>query len=74
MTGKEWMAGYLSQHDIDWDKLTAAERFKLTMLIPCTIRCFRIGDAVDVKPGEDCPECGHEVPLLTSWEKIPLGI
>lgn len=68
MTAKEWIANYLEANALDWDKLTKGEQFQITRLVPCNVRCFRVGGAVDVKPGEECPECGNPRPLLTSWE------
>jgi len=70
MTAEQWLAGYLEANNFDWDKLTKGEQFKVTMLVPCSIRCFRVGGPVDVKPGQACPECGHERPLLTVWERL----
>lgn len=70
MTAEEWVAGYLEANELDWDKLTNAEQFRVTMHVPCNIRCFRVGGAVGVKPGEPCPECGKPRPLLTSWERL----
>jgi hypothetical protein len=70
VTAEHWLDGYLEANGIDWDKLTKGEQFKITMLVPCSIRCFRVGGAVDVKPGEECPECGKERPLLTVWERL----
>ena len=74
MTGPEWVNDFCKAHDLDWTKLTAGDRFKITMLVPCAIRCFRVGEAVDVRPGDVCPECEHRQDLQTSWEKIPLEI
>ena len=74
MTGEEWVHKLCQEREIDWSKLTAGQRTQITMLVPCTIRCWRVGGPVDVRPGEDCSECGRHVELLTSWEKIPLDL
>ena len=74
MTGEEWVHELCQARGIDWSRLTAGERTQITMHIPCTIRCWRVGVSIEVKPGEDCPECGRHVDLMTSWEKIPLEI
>jgi hypothetical protein len=37
-------------------------RLIITREIPCSIRCWRAGVAVSVKPGEKCPECGSVEP------------
>ncbi len=70
MTGEEWVAAFCENNGLDWDQLTKAERFKITMLVPCTIRCFRVGGPVDVARGEQCPECGQVVPTRTAWEHL----
>lgn len=70
VTAEQWLDGYLEANGIDWEKLTKGERLKLTMHIPCNIRCWRVGGPVEVKPGESCPECGLERPLLTVWERL----
>lgn len=48
--------------NVKWEDLTAGERFRMAMLVPCTLRCFRVGGPVQVEFGEKCPECGklHE--------------
>ena len=74
MTAEEWLDAHCKEQGIDWEKLTLGERFKVTMHIPCSIRCFRVGVPVPVAPGEKCDECGKYVPLQTSWEKLPLEI
>lgn len=71
---KEWLAHLLEKHQIDWDKLTPAQRLMLTRHIPCFIRCWRVGGPVDVKPGEVCSECGQKQVVPTFWEKLPLGV
>lgn len=59
MTGEEWVYRYCQENNIGWETLSMAEQFQLSMLIPCTIRCFRVGVSVSpLKSGEKCPECG----------------
>lgn len=70
MTSEEWVEGYLETNHIGWDTLTKGEQFQITMLVPCSIRCFRIGGAVAVEPGEECTSCGKPRPLLTVWERL----
>ena len=60
MLAGEWVAKFCEAHGLDWEQLTKAERFKVTMQVPCTIRCWRVGGPVEVGPGERCPECGKE--------------
>lgn len=43
---------------VKWSNLTAGEQFRMAMLVPCKLRCFRIGAPVDVEIGQKCPECG----------------
>lgn len=66
----QWIKNYCKENLIDWSKLTKGEQFKITMTVPCTIRCFRVGGVVDVTPGQPCPECGKEAPIPTLWERI----
>ena len=49
-----WLQAQLVKYGIDWDKLTPAQRLQWTRQIPCSIRCWRIGDvgdAVGVRTG-----------------------
>ena len=57
---QEWIGRYCAKHNIDWENLSVGERTRVAMLCPCTIRCWRVGQAVDVSPGEPCPECGRK--------------
>lgn len=74
LEAREWLGAWLERRGFDWEKLTPAERFLLTREIPCFIRCWRVGVAVDVKPGERCSECGKLCPKPTFWEKLPLPV
>jgi hypothetical protein len=66
-----WLDAYCKSSGITWEKLTAAERFQVTMLVPCTIRCFRVGDVVEVAVGERCPECGTVLqPVMSRYDYI----
>lgn len=59
ITAEEWLTEYCVKRNIDWSKLTKAELFQLSMVVPCTIRCFRVGAAItELRLGEKCPECG----------------
>lgn len=58
MTAEEWVSNYLKTHELHWENFTPAERFRLMTCIPCKIRCYRIGEPVDVEYGKACPECG----------------
>jgi hypothetical protein len=68
--GGKWLDAFIEKRGIDKDNLSKAEWFLLAMEIPCTIRCWRIGEPVDVKPGEKCPECGKTRPIPTAWERL----
>jgi hypothetical protein len=67
MTVEEWLGDFIEANQLDWEKLTKGERFQVTRMIPCNVRCFRVGGPVSVDPGQECPECGKERPLLTNW-------
>ncbi len=58
MTGEQWVASFCKAYGIVWDKLTAGEQFQLQRMIPCNIRCFRVGVSIAVEVNEKCPECG----------------
>lgn len=58
---REWLAAFIEAERIDYDALTLAEKALLASIVPCSIRCWRIGMPVDVRPGEKCPECGRYV-------------
>jgi len=50
---------YCQDGGIDWEALTHGQQFMvLKEVVPCSIRCSRVGGPVDVKLGEACPECG----------------
>jgi hypothetical protein len=74
LAAREWLARWLDRNHIKYDSLTQAQKFLLMREIPCSIRCWRVGGPVDVKPGEKCSECGHEEPKPTAWERIPLPV
>lgn len=65
-----WLHDFCEEHRIDWDSLSKGEQFQLTMKVPCTIRCFRVGGPVDVVPGEKCPECGKRSPHKGLFDHI----
>lgn len=44
--------------NVQWEALTPGQQFQMAMLVPCKLRCFRIGAPVDVEIGQKCPECG----------------
>lgn len=60
MTGEEWVDNFCRKRGLDWDKLSFADQRDITRAIPCTIRCWRVGQAVNVEPGRTCPECGRK--------------
>ena len=66
----DWLEEKCRELGVEWGDLTAGQRFQLTMSVPCTIRCFRIGSSVDVAIGETCPECGKLNPLPSRYERI----
>jgi hypothetical protein len=66
-----WVNDFCVNQGITWDKLTPGQQFSVLRAVPCTVRCARIGEPVEVAPGEDCPECGKpHPPLLTQWERL----
>jgi len=74
LAAREWLAKWLDRHGLVWDTLTKAQQFLLMSEIPCSIRCWRVGGSVDVKPGEVCDECGKTQPKLTFWEQLPFPV
>lgn len=58
MTLEEWIAKRCLELGVVWEKLTAVERSQILGGVPCSIRCWRVGVAIDVAPGEVCSECG----------------
>jgi len=69
----EWVAEFCKRQGLDWEQLSKGERFLITREVPCNIRCWRIGGAVTVAPGEKCPECGKERPVRTRYERMLEG-
>ena len=65
-----WLSKLVADRGLDWDKLTAGQQLSLTREIPCSIRCWRIGEPVTTTPGKPCPECGQMVPLPTAWDRV----
>jgi hypothetical protein len=65
-----WLEEYFLRHHLDPDNLTSPEWFNISRVIPCHIRCWRIGAPVDVKPGTPCPECGKLRPLPTRYDRL----
>lgn len=74
LAARKWLGEWLDKNHIDWDTLSPAQRFLLTREIPCSIRCWRVGGPVTVKPGDPCSECGKVEPKPTFWEHIPLPV
>lgn len=74
MTGEEWVGDYCDRNNIDYGTLTKAERFKITALVPCNVRCFRVGGPTSAEMGSDgvpvCPECGQEMEIPTFYQRI----
>lgn len=75
MTDDEWIGNYCKARGLDWSTLSCVERTRITMFVPCSIRCWRIGGAVDVAPDKPCPECGkiNRVHIPTRYELIADG-
>lgn len=68
---QRWVADLCEREGLDWEKLTKGEQFRITVMVPCPIRCFQVGGPVDVEPGERCPECGKiYVAPPTALERI----
>jgi hypothetical protein len=55
---EEWLTTYLTRQGIDPSTATDRAIVQAARHIPCSIRCWRIGQPVEVKEGEPCPECG----------------
>jgi len=66
----KWLDKYTLDNKIERDNLTPAQWFHLVMQVPCSIRCWRIGQPVTVKPGEVCPECGKLQPVPDVWDRL----
>lgn len=66
----EWIHAQCEAHGVTWKTLSLAEQRDLTRAIPCNLRCWRVGGAVDTTPGQPCPECGRPVPHLSLWERL----
>lgn len=73
MTGEEWVATYCEKFNLKWEELSIPERRRITCSIPCAIRCWRVGVAVEGKPGEPCEECGSPHPIPNAWQRIILS-
>ena len=66
-----WVEAFLKAHSLDLlEDLSIPDRRFVVRSIPCNLRCWRVGEPVDTKPGEPCPECGKTVPLPTAWERL----
>ena len=65
----EWLTAYFRIQGIDPDKARDEDVVKAARQIPCSVRCWRIGEPVDVKVGEPCPECGKPY----KGDRLPLN-
>lgn len=64
-----WIMSNVQLHGVALEDLTPGQIFALTRRVPCRIRCWRTGIAVDTAPKGRCPECGK--PQATSlWERL----
>lgn len=70
MTGEEWVATYCEKYGLKWEELSIPEKRGILMSIPCTVRCWRVGEPVEGEPGEPCDECGRPHPIPTAWDRI----
>lgn len=70
MTGEEWVAQYCAKQGYDWDTLSPGIKASITREIPCSVRCWRVGEPVDSPPGSPCVECGRPVPVPSAWERL----
>lgn len=64
------MRDYAWKHNLDLDKLTLGEKFRLSMMVPCVLRCWQAGVAISLQPGERCDECGKLYDPETFWKKL----
>jgi ribosomal protein L37E len=70
MTGEEWVHDYCRQRNLIWKSLSPTDQNAIARLIPCNVRCWRVGVAADTVPGEPCPECGWPVPKQATYWKL----
>lgn len=71
-----WVKAFCSQHGLseaDWGNLSAGKQFQVLRSVPCNIRCFRVGEDVFVKRGEECSECGTPRSQRNEWEHLLSG-
>lgn len=62
-----WISRFCKARSLDWRKLSPVQQDGVLRAIPCTIRCWRVGEPCDVSPGENCPECGRPVPKNSTF-------
>lgn len=67
---QEWLKEHLVAGKVDPNNLTAGQWLQISRVIPCQLRCWRIGAPVDVKPGSYCPECGRFYPKTSRYELL----
>lgn len=65
-----WVNKFLARNGLKPEELTSGDWLAIAHKVPCTIRCWRIGSPVDVKPGNKCPECGKLHPVPTRYERL----
>jgi len=61
LTVESWLEQYCRWQRLDWQKLSSPEKSQVLRQVPCTLRCWRIGDAVDGQLGKPCVECGFPI-------------
>lgn len=67
---EKWAEGFLERRGLKPEDLSASDWFQVARLVPCHIRCWRVGGPVDVKPGDKCPECGKLCPTPTRYDLL----
>jgi hypothetical protein len=65
----EWLEAWAAEEKVDLTSFSPGQRFVAAMKVPCSIRCWRVGDAVEVEPNSRCPECGKEN-VVTRWDLL----
>lgn len=62
----EWLEAWAVEEKVDLKSFSPFQWFTAAMKVPCYIRCWRVGDAVEMDANSRCPECGKEN-VVTRW-------
>jgi hypothetical protein len=64
-----WIKRYAAERGLSLENLSTPQWFALSSKVPCPIRCWRVGIAISVTPGQECPECGKTYET-TLWARL----